>query len=138
MTQIPQFQEPTGVPPVPLSEASFHKPFRESLAEFEERQLDAREAYVDAQAAFVNEGGAPERDEEVQAALTGEEPSVSLPDAPEPLWAGTYAIYDDGSEGLMLVIGTREGEVHHKHLPAAMLKMAEKMGGSMLGGFFGG
>lgn len=86
---------------------------------------------------------APERDAEAAAAT----PAAATPhpeasedaDAPQPLAAGTYALYDDQSGGYVLVIGTREGDTHHKHIPARIVKMAETVmgGNSPLAGLFG-
>lgn len=84
---------------------------------------------------------APERDAEAAAAT----PAAAAPDpdapakGPVPMAAGTYAVYDDQNGGYVLVIGTREGETHHKHIPARIVKMAEMaMGGnSPFGAMFG-
>jgi hypothetical protein len=70
---------------------------------------------------------APERDAEAAAATPA---AAAPPPGPEPMAAGTYAVYDDQAGGYVLVIGTREGETHHKHLPGHLVKMAEKMAGS--------
>lgn len=80
---------------------------------------------------------APERDAE---AVTATPAAAAPPSGPEPMAAGTYAIYDDGSGGVVLVLGTREGEVHQKHVPAMAIKMAEKLmgGASPLAGLLGG
>ena len=78
---------------------------------------------------------APERDAEAVAATPA---AAAPPSGPQPLAAGTYAVYDDTNGGYVLVIGTREGETHHKHLPGHLVKMAEKMaGGSPLAMLFG-
>jgi hypothetical protein len=83
---------------------------------------------------------APEHDEEaVQATPTATPPR---PEAPPqaPMAAGTYAVYDDQQGGYVLVIGTREGDTHHKHIPAKVVKMGEMMmgGNSPLAALFGG
>lgn len=79
---------------------------------------------------------APERDAEAVAATPA---AAAPPSGPEPIAAGTYAVYDDTAGGYVLVIGTREGETHRKHLPGHLVKMAEKMaGGSPLAMLFGG
>lgn len=95
---------------------------------------------------------APERDAEAVAAtptasaphaeappLEDQAPPPQQPEAPVPLAAGTYAIYDDGHGGYVMVAATSDGAVHHKHIPAAMVKMATMaMGGnSPLAGLFG-
>lgn len=78
---------------------------------------------------------APERDAEAVAATPA---AAAPPSGPQPLAAGTYAVYDDTAGGYVLVIGTREGETHRKHLPGHLVKMAEKMaGGSPLAMLFG-
>lgn len=78
---------------------------------------------------------APERDPEVQAAI---EEAAPAQDAPQPLYAGTYAVYDDGKGGVVLVLAQSTGETAHRHIPAGLLKMAEKFGGGGLGALFGG
>lgn len=77
-----------------------------------------------------------EHDQEEAAAV----PPMPAQAPPVPLYAGTYAIYDDGAGGVMLVVGQSTGEVVRKHIPAAMMKMAERFGGagSGLAGLFGG
>jgi hypothetical protein len=83
---------------------------------------------------------APERDAEaVEATPAAAAPSPEVSAGPDPLAAGTYAVYDDQQGGYVLVIGTREGETHHKHIPARVVKMAEMaMGGnSPLAAMFG-
>jgi CubicO group peptidase (beta-lactamase class C family) len=87
---------------------------------------------------------APERDAEAVAAT----PAAAAPDSgadetpqqrPDPLFAGTYAIYDDGHGGYVLVAKTREGQEHRKHLPAGMVKMAQKLSSAgPLASLFGG
>ena len=80
---------------------------------------------------------APERDAEAVEATPA---AAAPPSGPTPLAAGTYAVYDDQQGGYVLVIGTREGETHHKHLPKNIVKMAEKMAGGAnpLAMLFGG
>ena len=80
---------------------------------------------------------APERDAEAVEATPA---AAAPPSGPTPLAAGTYAVYDDQAGGYVLVIGTREGETHHKHLPKNIVKMAEKMAGGAnpLAMLFGG
>ncbi len=83
---------------------------------------------------------APERDEEaVDATPTTAPPR---PDAPPriPIAAGTYAIYDDGGGGLVMVAKTSDGETHHKHVNARMIKMAQTLmgGANPLAALFGG
>lgn len=76
------------------------------------------------------EHDAPERDEEAVAAT----PAAAPPRPDEhptrfPIAAGTYAIYDDDNGGLVLVAKTQDGETHHKHVPARIIKMAQAMMG---------
>lgn len=83
---------------------------------------------------------APERDEEaVTATPTAAPPRPETPPQ-QPMAAGTYAVYDDQQGGYVLVIGTREGQTHHKHIPAKVVKMGEMMmgGNSPLAALFGG
>lgn len=67
-------------------------------------------------------------------------PDVVNAEGPAPMAAGTYAVYDDQAGGYVLVVATREGQTHHKHIPARVVKMAEMaMGGnSPLAAMFGG
>lgn len=72
-----------------------------------------------------------------------EGPPADAPPAPAVLFAGTHVVYDDGQGGVVLVIQDREGNSIQKHLPAGLLRLAEKMtgvgGGGMgaLGALFG-
>jgi len=57
---------------------------------------------------------------------------------PTPLVAGTYALYEDGVGGVFLVLGQSTGETLRHHIPAGMIKMAERFGpGGGLGKLFG-
>lgn len=82
---------------------------------------------------------APERDEEAVAAVPTAAPPRPVAPPQEPMAAGTFAIYDDGQGGVVLVIGTREGETHHKRIPAKLIKAGEMMmgGNSPLAALFG-
>ena len=82
---------------------------------------------------------APERDEEAAAAVPAAAPPPPAAAPPVPAVAGTFAVYDDDRGGIMLVIGTADGQTHHRHIPAAMVKMGEKLmgGGGPLGALFG-
>lgn len=87
--------------------------------------------------------GAPERDGEAVAATPTAAPPRPDAQPRKPLAAGTYALYEDGNGGVVLVLGTADGETHHKHIPAKMVKMGEMMMGgggplAALGGLFGG
>lgn len=57
---------------------------------------------------------------------------------PQPLLAGTFAVYSDDRGGFVLVADTVDGEgtstVHRKAIPAAMVKLVT--GGGPLGGMF--
>ena len=59
---------------------------------------------------------------------------------PDPVWAGTVAIYPTPDGGYHLVAAPEHGEVIHKEIPGAMVKMAQSGGplGRMLGQLFGG
>lgn len=79
---------------------------------------------------------APERDAEAVEATPA---AAAPPSGPQPIAAGTYAVYDDQQGGYYLVLGTSDGQVHRKHLPGQLVKMAEKLGGaSPLAALFGG
>lgn len=99
---------------------------------------DAVDRVTAAEHAYVTDT-APERDEEAVTATPTAAPP--RPEAPpqEPMAAGTYAVYDDGQGGVVLVIGTREGETHHKQIPAKVIKMGEMMmgGNSPMAALFG-
>ena len=86
---------------------------------------------------------APERDAEAvdaTPAAPAPRPEAVNAEGPAPMAAGTYAVYDDQAGGYVLVVATREGQTHHKHIPARVVKMAEMaMGGnSPLAAMFGG
>lgn len=55
---------------------------------------------------------------------------------PTPALAGTFAIYEDGNGGFVLVTETDQHGTMRKHVPAALVKMAT--GGGMLGRKLGG
>lgn len=50
------------------------------------------------------------------------------------LAAGTFAIWDDGAGGLVLVAHPHGGEVQRRHVPAAMVKMGQRLFGGIFGG----
>ena len=52
---------------------------------------------------------------------------------PIPALAGTFVIYEDGKGGYVLVVDVG-GEVTHKHIPAAMVKMFGPRLFKMMGG----
>ncbi len=60
---------------------------------------------------------------------------------PRPVFAGTFAIYQDGRGGFMLVVQHEDGTIDQKHIPAGMVKLAQSgfmekmMGGGSGGGF---
>lgn len=81
---------------------------------------------------------APERDVEAEQAVPAAAPPPPAQAPPVPLFAGTYAVYDDGSGGVVLVLGQSTGETVHKHIPAGLIRMAERFGGGGIGGLFGG
>ena len=49
--------------------------------------------------------------------------------APDCVIAGTFAIYLDGKGGYVLVTDTREHGIQRQHVPHAMVKLADKLGG---------
>lgn len=65
--------------------------------------------------------------------------SEQTPEAPVPALAGTFALYEDGSGGFVLVTDVG-GEVTRKAIPAAIVKLATGDGAmskrvrAMLGG----
>lgn len=66
---------------------------------------------------------------------------VAVQAGPPPVFAGTFAIYEDGTGGYVLVVQHEDGSTDRKHIPSAMVKLAqsgfmEKMTGSG-GGFLG-
>lgn len=90
---------------------------------------------MEAAGAFLE---APEKDSEHEYALPA--PTPPPPDeAPvQPMWAGTYAVYDDGAGGVVLVLGQSTGQTLHHRIPAGLIKMAERFGGGGLANLFGG
>ncbi len=48
---------------------------------------------------------------------------LALDPGPIPVLAGTFALYEDGKGGVVLVTEVG-GEVTRKHIPAALVKMA--------------
>lgn len=140
----PQFVEPRPAPPAAPPDVVDPYPHHPPCADVHCDLCNARDNLVplDASPQHDRPDDAPERDEEAVAATPAPPAAPPRPDAPPPapLFAGTYAVYDDGAEGLFLVVATREGEEHRKHLPARMIKMAEMMmgGNSPLAAMFGG
>lgn len=59
---------------------------------------------------------------------------VGTADTPVPALAGTFAIYQDGEGGFVLVTDTGTGP-ERKHIPGALIKMALRAGA--LGKIFG-
>lgn len=57
---------------------------------------------------------------------------------PVPVIAGTFALYEDGQGGYVLVTNTQTGE-DRRHIPAALVKMATGGGvlSRKLAGIFG-
>lgn len=53
---------------------------------------------------------------------------VIVPEGPVPAIAGTFAIYEDGSGGYVLVTDTTEHGTMRKHIPATIVKL---MGGKL-------
>lgn len=45
-----------------------------------------------------------------------------------PVMAGTFAIYEDGSGGYVLVTDTGLGGTDRRHIPGALIKMVMKTG----------
>lgn len=88
------------------------------------------------------DGGPPGEGEEMtELAVPMDAGAPVLQGAPEPAISGTFAIYEDGKGGYVLVTDSAQlGGVTHKHLPRALIKMmsgaAGRLGG--LGALFGG
>lgn len=60
-----------------------------------------------------------------------------LPAGPAPVAAGTFAIYEDGQGGYVLVADMpAHGGITRRHIPAAIVKMAT--GGGLIARRFGG
>lgn len=155
MTELPQFIEPHVIPEqlaadmaraVAEAEGCTPEEARDALgvvATSMEGAATPEEAAAAALAAAEQYAEqheyAPERDAEHDQAVPAAPP---MPEQapPVPMFAGTYAVYDDEQGGVWLVIGQSTGEVARKHIPAGMIKMAEKFGGagSGLAGLFGG
>ncbi len=55
---------------------------------------------------------------------------------PQPVIAGTFALYEDGEGGFVLVTQTDKHGIDRKHIPKALVKMAT--GGGIIGRKFGG
>jgi hypothetical protein len=56
------------------------------------------------------------------------------PAEPLPLLAGTFAVYEDGRGGYVLVIDTPATGVERRHIPGKMVRVAAKfLGGNPLG-----
>lgn len=78
---------------------------------------------------------APEQDGEEHAyGVPDDAPPIPVELPEQPLFAGTYAAYDDGKGGALLVLQPKGGETLRKHIPAHLLKMAEKFSGGGPGG----
>lgn len=64
------------------------------------------------------------------AALTEDVPA-DVTTGPDILIAGTFAIYDDGRGGYVLVTETEAHGVIRKHIPSALVKLVAGGGGIM-------
>lgn len=68
------------------------------------------------------------------------EPAAAGAAGPTPVLAGTFAIYEDGKGGYVLVTDTVQHGEDRRHIPAAMVKLAT--GGGLvsrrLAGLLGG
>lgn len=52
----------------------------------------------------------------------------AIPAGPVPLFAGTFAIYDDVEKGgYRLVVMTEDGQTHDKHFPEALVRLARSL-----------
>jgi len=60
------------------------------------------------------------------------------PAGPVPLLAGSFALYDDGQGGFILVTKTVQQGVNRAHIPRKLVKLGTALsGGKEGGGFFG-
>lgn len=88
----------------------------------------------------VDLAGGPELAPDLNAKATDTAP-VPHPGGtpPAPMLAGTFAIYEDGQGGYVLVTDTPDHGMMRKHIPAGLVKLAT--GGGMvsrkLAGIFG-
>ena len=131
MTQMPEFIEP-ALTPERLAAAMDDMAAAITAAHPTTPEEAAAAALARAEQMDAQHDYAPERDVEHDQAVPAA-PPVPEQAPPEPMMAGTYAIYDDGAGGVWLVIGPREGGVIRKQIPAGMLKMAERFGGGFAG-----
>src|SRR3954469_16701086 len=71
---------------------------------------------------------------------TALEQAAAGADGPTPVIAGTFAVYEDGRGGYVLVTDTAQYGTDRRHIPAAMVKMASGGGilSRKLAGVFGG
>lgn len=77
-----------------------------------------------AQASGLPSGG------EVFDALAGDHVPADVTPGPAPVIAGTFAIYEDGRGGYVLVTDTEAHGISRQHIPGALIKLA---GGGLLG-----
>lgn len=62
--------------------------------------------------------------------MTTVEPDAQGADpVPVPVAAGSFAIYDDGRGGFVLVTQTEQQGIHRSHISARMVKMAAAISG---------
>jgi hypothetical protein len=54
--------------------------------------------------------------------------------SPVPMIEGTFAIYNDGAGGIMIVTDVSGQGVERRHFPAKIVKMAKKFAGGMIPG----
>jgi hypothetical protein len=163
VTNIPEFIEPHVIPEQLAADMA------RSIAEVEGCTPEEARRAVDAVAAATAGAGTPEEavaaalavaekldehgyadddaEKHLSEQLAADMSRADAPPMPErppvpppvPMFAGTYAVYDDGSGGVVLVIGQSTGEIVRRQIPAGMIKMAERFGGagSGLAGLFG-
>lgn len=132
MTDMPSFIAPGEHPGLSRTADTMSADLPAPINAQPERHDFAANPYVDWHDA------APEHDQEHEAAVPAAPPPPPPDAPPQPLFAGTYAVYDDGAKGVVLVLAQKGGETVHKHIPAGLLKMAERFGGGGLSGLFGG
>lgn len=76
-------------------------------------------------------------DDQENAELDADAPIPYVPtEQPEPAISGTFAIYEDGQGGYVLVTDIG-GSIERKHIPAKVVKMGSALMGRQLAGLFG-
>jgi hypothetical protein len=57
---------------------------------------------------------------------------IAVPDpGPQPLAAGTFAIWSDGDEGFVLVVDTPSGGTTRRHISKRLVRMGSRLAGGL-------